>query len=208
MAVTVGSYVVTSIAGQRLVEKLEPWMTEDLARYCQAVGARMIDPALELAEEQGTPGAPGYVPPYGAAFNPAIAPARAVTWLGQFAGVAVPSKVSTGEARSLIKEEAGLRRGTLSSIRAAVERNLSGAKSVIVNERTESNGAEYAYWFTVVVNASEVVSKTALVEAVEAVKPAGVWWTLYEASGKLWSSETKKWSEDAFAWDRADIEAG
>jgi Phage tail protein (Tail_P2_I) len=49
------SFTITSPFGQRLAAALEPWLTEDLERYCDAIGS-MFDPILELVGERGTDG--------------------------------------------------------------------------------------------------------------------------------------------------------
>jgi hypothetical protein len=118
------SYTPTSIFGARLVGKLAPWLTDDLSRYADAVGV-MFDPVLELAEEEGTDGEPGYVPSWGKLLNPELCPAKFLPYLGQFVGATIPVGASESEARQIVKAESALERGTRASIESAIERSIS-----------------------------------------------------------------------------------
>ena len=179
MSVVVGAFTVTSVAGQRLVEKLEPWMTEDLARYCQAVGQKMLDPMLEVAEDSGTQGSASWVPPYGRILNPELVPTKYIPWLSQFVGTPIPSKATPTEARAILKEESGLHRGTLASVEAAVSRSLTGSKAFRVVERTAANGSTEAYHFVILIfSAGELPSQSVLEENVNNVKPAGIFYSI------------------------------
>lgn len=118
------AYTITSPFGERLFARLEPWQSDDLARFCDALGV-MFDPVLELAEEVGTDGEPGYIPPYGRPFDPDECPYDALGFLGNFIGVPIPVGASEAEARALVKAESGLNRGTRSSIESAIQRSIS-----------------------------------------------------------------------------------
>jgi len=116
--------VEADIVGKRLEEKLAPWMTPDLALLCQAVGA-MAQPVMEVAEDEGFDGEPGYIPGYGRIFDPRLCPAQYLPYLGMFVGVQIPIGASEAEARALVKAESGLERGTEASVKAAIERAIS-----------------------------------------------------------------------------------
>ncbi len=118
------AYAISSQFGQRLFDRLEPWQTDDLARFCDALGV-MFDPVLELAEEVGVDGEPGYIPPYGRLFDPDLCPYEALGYLGQFVGVRIPTGASETEARALVKAESGLNRGTRASAESAIQRSIS-----------------------------------------------------------------------------------
>lgn len=134
---------------ERLIANLQPWMTEDLEAYCEALGA-MFDPVLELAEEEGEQDQPGWVPPWGKLLDPALVPGKDLAFLGQFVGVAVPQGMPEIEARSLVKEEPGLERGTLQAVEKAITRVL-GAEPFLLLERTDLLGGEDGYFFLIVV---------------------------------------------------------
>jgi hypothetical protein len=126
------TYTPTTIFGARLAGKLAPWLTDDLSRYADAI-AVMFDPVLELVEEEGTDGEPGYVPTWGKLLDPSARPypndeAKEITrlaFLGQFVGATIPIGASESEARALVKAESGLERGTRASIESAIERSVS-----------------------------------------------------------------------------------
>ncbi|HEY2181314.1 MAG TPA: phage tail protein [Solirubrobacteraceae bacterium] len=185
------SYVCTSIFGQRLEERLEPWMSPDLARYVDAIGV-MYQPILELAEEEGSDGEPGWVPAWGRIMDPTLCPPKALRWLAQFVGTELPITASTEESRKLIKEHQGFQRGTLPAIEAAIRRVL-GAAPFTVKERTNAAGEEKAYWFVVIVGTGK--SSTALKEAIEAVKPGGVQFTVIEATNDWINGVKAHWTE-------------
>lgn len=138
------TYTPTSIFGARLVGKLTPWLTDDLSRYADAI-AVMFDPILELAEEEGTDGEPGYVPTWGKLLDPSARPypndpakeiARLV-FLGQFVGATIPVGASESEARALVKAESGLERGTRASVESAIERSLNTVANQVLNPSFE-----------------------------------------------------------------------
>jgi len=195
------TYAPTTALGKRYVPKLEPWLTEDLRFYADSVG-QAFQQVLELAEEEGEPGAPGWVPSWGKLLNPATCPARYLFFPAQLAGVELPKEASTAEKREIILKESGLERGTLKAIEGAIERVI-GSSHFTVQERTEANGTEGAYHFNVIVPTGK--GSVALKEAIEAVKPGGVMFTIIEvtgawinvAAGKKWSEATalEKWNE-------------
>jgi Phage tail protein (Tail_P2_I) len=120
------AYTATSIIGRRLEPKLAPWMSEDLARLLDSIGY-MAQPLAEILQEEGLDGEAGFVPAYGKLFDPDLCPAKYLPYLGQFVGVSIPVGASESEARALVKAEAGLNRGTRSSIESAIQRAISNA---------------------------------------------------------------------------------
>jgi hypothetical protein len=179
----------SSIFGARLIAHLLPWMTDDLERYCEAIGV-MFDPIVELVEEEGSDGETGYVPAWGRLLNPELCPEDALSYLAQFVGVTIPAGTSEAEARSLVKGEAGLERGTLASIEAACERTLGPGVSFVIEERTNANGEEDPYHFLVLVPPGKATA--AFTEAINTVKPAGVFFTIVEVEG-AWLDGTLAW---------------
>lgn len=111
--------------GVRLVAALQPWVTEDLEKVCAAIGAMGFNSLLELIEEEGTEGEPGWVPAWGKLFNPELCPPQGLQFLAKLVGVVLPVGCSEAEARALIKAESGLQRGTEASVKAAIERGIS-----------------------------------------------------------------------------------
>ena len=116
----------------------------------------------------------------------------------------IPGGASEAEARQLVKEHAGFSRGTLASLRLAIERVLGAGVPYTVLERTNpKTGVEEAYWLTVIVGAGKKTN--ALMEAINAIIPAGILYEVLEvknawinvAPGKKWSEATalEKFSE-------------
>lgn len=197
------AYTATTIYGKRREERLEPWLDPagDLTRLCDAVG-QMYQGILELAEEEGEDGSAGYVPAWGKLLDPLTCPGKDLPYLGQFVGVEVPTGATEAEARAAVKREAGLARGTLQSIEEAIE-HIIGAEPFALQERTALNGSEAAYHFNVIVGTGK--ASTALKEAIEAVTPGGVFFSILEGKG-MWLQATKKWSEVAAGkkWPEAE----
>jgi hypothetical protein len=110
--------------GAVFIAALEPWMTLPLAWYLDAIGS-MFDPVYTLTSDVGFDGDPDYVPGYGQIFNPLTCPADDLPYLGQFVGVSVPTGADPTTALSLVTAEAGQARGTLASLQAAIQRNIS-----------------------------------------------------------------------------------
>jgi hypothetical protein len=188
-----------STFADRLIEKMEPWNTgpviagsTDLERWLKALAA-MFAPVEELAKEEGSDGETGYVPAWGKLFNPELCPAKFLPYLGQYVGVQIPGGASEAEARQLVKEHAGFSRGTLTSLKAAIERVLGVGVPYTIEERTNpKTGGEEAYWMTLLVPVGE--KSNALMEAVNAVIPAGILYEVIEIEG-AWIEGALKWSE-------------
>lgn len=186
--------------GLRLREALAVWMTEDLERLCAAIGGMGYNALLELIEEEGSEGEDGWVPAWGKLLNVELCPADNLRFLAQWVGVEVPKGAGEEEARALIREQPARLRGTAGAIETAIRRNLSGNKAFTLIERRNAEGVEDAYRFIVVVAPGELPSEAALVAAVNAVKPAGVFWTLIVTEGHEWVAATRTWAEDTLEW--------
>lgn len=172
----------STVVGERLIEALEPWMTADLARVCDALGV-MFQPVAELTAEMKSDGEPGYVPPWGILFDPDLCPAKYLPYLAQFVGTPLPITASEAEARKIVKEEQGFARGTLGAVEVAVRKSLTGAKAFKIVERRNAANEETAYHFLILIyNESELPSKATLEANVNAVKPGGVLYTIIVGS--------------------------
>lgn len=192
-----------SVFSERLIARLEPWMSPDLERYCRALAA-MFDPILTLAEETGQDGqsTPPYEPAWGKILDVNLCPPQALGWLAQFVGVSLPTTVTEEEARALIRAEGGFERGTRQSIEAAIERVLGVGTHYTIEERTNLGGEEKAYWFLVIVPPGD--ASKALSEAIESVKPAGLLFAVVEVEN-AWVSASLKWNEvaEGVTWESA-----
>jgi hypothetical protein len=164
----------------------------------------MFDQVATLVYDQGVDGDPDFIPGYGALLDPAICDPANLPYLGQFVGVLVPSGADPATALSLVTMEAGLHRGTMAAITAAIQRNLSGTQTVHIQERLGPDGTtKDAYWMVIEVLPSEVISLTAMEAAINAVKPGGVFYTIVESAGPTWSEATLDWNQVAVGvtWD-------
>ncbi len=189
------TYAAGTALGKRLEARLEPWLDTpgDLARFSDAIG-QMLQNVLELAEEEGEDGSAGYVPAWGKLFEVKVCPYKDLGFLGQFVGVAIPTKATEAEARKLVENESGLERGTRKAIEMAIERVLGAGEPFLIKERENKAGEAKAYWFLVIVKKGKVT--TALKEAIEAVKPGGVQFSILEVENAwLEGAAGKKWSE-------------
>jgi hypothetical protein len=146
----------------------------------------------------------GYLPAWGRLLDPEICPTAALPYLAQFVGVTIPHGTPEAEARALILAEAGLERGTTQSIETAIERVL-GSEPFKIQERTALNGTEAAFHFNVIVGTGK--SSVALKEAIEAVKPGGVMFSIIEGKG-MWLQATKTWATATAGKSWAAIKEG
>lgn len=197
-------YAPTTRFGKRWITKLEPWRTDDLGRFVDAVG-QMFEAVLELTEEEGMIGKPGWVPSWGKLFNPELCPAPYLGYLAQYVGVELPKEATEAEKRALIKAESGLERGTLKAVESAVERTLGVGVPFHIVERTELSGGSNPYWFLIFVPIGK--GSQALREAVERTKPGGVLFSVVELSG-AWVGGAKRWSEVAAGKTWATVKEG
>lgn len=119
-----GIYTPTTVFGRVAADRLQPWLTDDLARYCDVFGA-MFDETWTLVMDQSVDGQSDYVPGYGVLFDVDLCPARWLPVLGQIVGVPVPAGISEADARQLIKDESAIHRGTAKAIRRAVAATMT-----------------------------------------------------------------------------------
>lgn len=206
----------------RLIDQLQPWMTPDLERYCYAIGV-MFQPVFELVEEEGTDGEYGYVPPWGILFDPDLCPARYLPYLGQFVGVEIPQGASEEEARALVKAESGRERGTLQAVESAIRRNLAPGATFQIVERRNLADEEDAYHFVVTIKGKGIIqtwfkmsgsweslsgswenlagSEGLVKEAVNRVKPGGVFYSIILAEGTPWLDLAGSWESLTGTWE-------
>lgn len=108
---------------------------------------------------------------WGDVMNVNTCPVQALPWLGQLVGVQVDTNLSEANQRAQVKAAAGWQRGTPASIIAAVQRYLTGAKYVLLQERFGGN----AYALNIVTHTAETPADlTAMKNALLEVVPAGM----------------------------------
>jgi len=76
------------------------------------------------------------------ALDPTQTPVEALGWLGQFVGVMIETSWTEAESRAAIEHPEGFDRGKTSSLIQAIQRTLTGTKTVLVVERFDGNAGE------------------------------------------------------------------
>jgi hypothetical protein len=158
--------------GERLRERTAELAPDDAAYgYAHAHLAQALAKALERAGEiydpdDGTlPGSP--------LVDVDRCPDWALPWLAQLIGVALPPDTSPDNARYLIRDVAGWRRGTPGAIQAAIDPLLTGGKTVFFRERV-STAVDPPYTLEIVTRNEETPNPGAVLSAILAQKPAGI----------------------------------
>jgi P2-related tail formation protein len=187
----------------QIEDAMAPWLAYDtngsLEAYIDALGS-MFEQVFSIVADQGFPGDPNYVPGWSTLLDPNNCPTWALPYLAQFVGVTVPPGTDDTTARSLIKAEAGLQRGTAAAIITAAQRNLIGTQTVSLVERVAVNGSADPYFFQLTVRPEELISASALTQAVNNVKPAGVQWTLVITDAFTWNQAIHTFAADTMSF--------
>ena len=124
-----------------------------------------------------------YVPGWSVLLNPVDCPDQFLPFLGQFVGADIPIGLDATTARTKITDESAQHRGTLVSLRSAVQRNLTGTQSVVIQERLNNLGNAAAYHVIIIIRPEELVNLQALTNDVNLTKPGGIQWTLVQTDG-------------------------
>jgi len=174
----------------------------DLERYVKAIAA-MFEPVSSLAEESGSDGEAGWVPPYGTLFDPATCPKDAMEYLANYLGTALPAGGTEAEWRAVLLAKSGEARGTLGSLEALLRKALGSVPFYILERTTPSLTAGSAWELAILIPAGHVGE--AVYKEINLTIPAGIMYAVIERldtwyavkAGKKWS-EVKaglKWSE-------------
>lgn len=174
-----------SSAAEELYASLGVLASEDedndwhLLKFCDALveglGIAMIDTYVSDSDDR---------PGWQIVFDPDDSPEEALPYLGQFVGVELEPELTVAEQRLKIKLPEGFRRGTLAALEAAIQRTLTGSKTVLIEERPDGE----AYQLYIRTFASETPSEDATLAAILTQKPIGiVLEPAYEAiTGQSW----------------------
>lgn len=117
-------YMPRSVMGANLINALQPWMTDQLAWWIDAMGS-MFDPVYSLVYDVGVDGTTGFVPGYGTLLDPRTCPVSDLPYLAQFVGVQIPPGTDAPTARALVIAESGQARGTVPAVKAAIARSIT-----------------------------------------------------------------------------------
>lgn len=219
MPVVVGPGPETMTAGVQA--SLLPWgdYGSDWQNYNAALAA-MFEQVFGIVWDQGSADEPdNFTAGWSTLLDPNACPDEFLPYLGMFVGVFIPIGTDPDLARSLIKSEQGFQRGqgfggvydstTIpagGSIVLAAQRHLSGTQSIVLVERTASVGTPDAYHFILAVRPEQLLDATGLTNAVNAVKPAGIQWTLVQTDGWTWAEADGTWNADTMTWNETAIE--
>lgn len=190
---------------QGVLGSLAPWgaRSQDWLEYNAALGS-MFDFVMSLVSPSGYPDEPTYIPAWSTLLDPDNCPTAFIPFLAQFNGTAIPTGTSEGDARGIVKREAGFQRGTPAAIVAAAERFLTTGSTPTLMERTAADAATAdPYHFCLVVDPAAITDIDSLIGAVNAVKPGGLQWTLIEASSYIWGQQIRTWAADTRTWTQA-----
>lgn len=183
---------------------LAPWMDPagSFNAYTTALAA-MFETVYSIVVPVGSPDVPdSYAAGWSTLLNPSTCPPEFLPYCAAFIGVQIPSGSDTGVARAQIIAEKNFQTGTTEAIIGAAQTWLTGTQAVTILERQRLGGTIDAYWLVVVVRAEEVRNVTELTNAVNAVKPVGVQWTLAQADG-TWSAAVHEWQQETALWNQA-----
>lgn len=103
------------------------------------------------------------------ALDPDLCPTAVLPWLAQWEGVTLTPDMTEPERRQAIKDREGAARGRPATIRARIERTLTGSKRVVIRER---NPGPYSLYIRTI--ATETPSEDLTRAAILSQKPAGI----------------------------------
>ena len=185
-----------------LLESLEPWRNSDFDTYIGALGS-MFDPLYGIVLD--TPAADPTqtdVPGWGQIFDVDACPTPYLPYLGQFVGVALPPGIADADARTMIRNEAGMQRGLVSAMLAAATRILGPGFALTYYERTGPSGPDpYQFQLFIVGTVPPAAVQAAVIAAVGFVKPGGIKVNYYFTDGIPWDLLTGHWDAETYSWN-------
>lgn len=154
-----------------------------------------IQPVADIAEDTAD-GPPGM----SALLDVERCPDRALPWLAQFPGVhAIPGEDPV-VLRDRVRSAEGLRRGTDTALIAAVQRTLTGAKTVRLIGQQGTDG----WGLTLITRTAETPDPAATLKVALAAKDAGLILTHVVAAGQTWDEvQGTTWDQaGTVTWDQ------
>lgn len=136
--------------------------TGDLRGFIEALTAPAEQVNIIVGEEEQEFG-------WSVALDPDLCPAKLLPWLAQWEGVELTPDMDEAARRQAIKDREGSARGRVATIRARIERTLTGTKRIIIRER---NPSPYSLYIRTI--ASETPDENLTRAAILAQKPAGL----------------------------------
>lgn len=187
---------------QGVLNSITAWSNSDLTNYASAL-ASMFETVYGLVVAQGDPD--GYPADYEAGWsvllNPMECPTEFLPYLSQFVGAQVQPGTPDAQARNIINTLPAMARGTPAALVAAAQTQLSAPQTVYLLERQNQLGASDPYHIVLTYYQTQLLaSQQLLINAVEAVKPAGIQITYVGITGYTWNLAIHNWSADTMTW--------
>lgn len=169
-----------SVIGDRLIEALAPYMTQDHADYLETIG-EMFDEFEAYVNQFGEDEV------WAPLLNVETCPAPALPYLAQFLGEVLPVGIPDEMAREWIQDHAHMRRGTPEAIAHAAQRTLIASRTVQILERSGS-GANPEDYLNVVTYIQETPDPVAVLQDLKTVVPADIVLTYEALAGQTWAA--------------------
>lgn len=172
---------VLNAVAARIYEELTPIAYGDadneyaLAQFVEAWTRPMILIDQIIRDTDAGPG-------WSTVLDPQTAPDLFLSWLAQFVGVRSVVGEANMSLRNRIESMDGLRRGGPDSMRAAIQRTLTGTQTVIFNERQGG-----AWKLGIATFAVETPNSNDTLAAILAQKPAGITLTYITSTGPTYA---------------------
>lgn len=161
-------------SGQRLYDSVAPLAAQDpqngyaLANYIAALAA-MVDPVANIVRDPDD-GDTYTVPGWAKLFDVNNVDPSWLPWLAQFVGTNLTGVTDVQAQRNLIKSPVGYQRGTVAAMVARAQPTLTGAQTVIVQERVSGN----PWAMNVHTYANETPNAALTLQALRSMKRAGI----------------------------------
>jgi len=173
--------VPVSVVGELLVEAWAPYLTPDLADYANAIGW-MFNDVEELVnflgEEDG----------WGPLFDPTRCPARALPHLGMYVGERLPVGLTEAMQREWVADHPNQQRGTFYSIIRATQRSLTGARAVMIVERSGAGQTHPEDYLQIRTYAAQTPHPEQVLADIYSVLPADIQLDYSTATSQTWAA--------------------
>ncbi len=174
--------VVGEVAEQ-IYSELGPYTVGDeesgwhLLKFVEAITGVLFEKIhLLVSDRQNTVG-------WEVLFDPDTCPAGALPYLAQYVGVTLEPSLTEQQKRDKIRLPENFKRGTRPALIQAVQRTLTGAKTILIDERFGGS----AYALRVRTLTGETPNATATQAAVVSQKPGGLVLTYQSVVGQDWN---------------------
>lgn len=169
---------------ERVYAELAPFATDDEANgwhlllFLDAV-CEILFERIHLLVSDRDDDTPGWT----VLLDPDLCPAELLPHLAQYVGVVLKPSLTEQQERDKIRLPENFKRGTPQALLQAVKRTLTGAQTVLVEERYDDS----AYKLWVRTFASETPDPGVTEAAALSQKPAGIVLTYEAVTGQTWS---------------------